>query len=123
MGPKATWPRLSLLNLVKEASPTRQACRLGTLSTIPGVTPRFVEEFLNALSVEAAPLDFFEIATLQLVSKIRPVPGGCAILEGCGVPPPTGIGRVDTGLVALTLILSGLAGAAAIVTAIPLKRA
>ena len=92
------------------------------VGSIPGVTPRFVDELLNALSAMATPSSIYEIAALPFVSQIRLVPSGCAIPEGCGVPPPTGIGRVDTGLVALTLILSVPAGVAAIVIAIRLKR-
>ncbi len=92
------------------------------VGSIPGVTPRFVDELLNALSVAATPSAIYEIADLPFVSEIRPVLGGCAIPEGCDLLPPPGIGQVDTGLVALTLILSVLAGAAAIVTAIRLKR-
>ena len=93
------------------------------VGSIPGVTPRFVDELLNALSAMATPSSIYEISALPFVSRIHLVPGGCAIPEGCGVPPSTGFGRVDTGLVARTSILSVLAGAGAVVTAIRLKRA
>ncbi len=93
------------------------------VSSIPGVTPRWVDELLNALSVEATPLAITEIAALPFVSEIRLVPVGCVIPEGCGFRPPPGTGQVDTGLVALTLILSVPAGVAAIVMAIRSKRA
>ncbi len=92
------------------------------VGSIPGVTPRWVDELLNALSVEATPSAIYEIAALPFVSEIRLVPVGCVIPEGCGLRPPPGIGQVDTGLVALTLILSVPAGVAAIVMAIRSKR-
>ncbi|MEE9173349.1 MAG: hypothetical protein V3U30_00050, partial [Thermoplasmata archaeon] len=92
------------------------------VSSIPGVTPRWVDELLNALSVEATPPAITEIAALSFVSEIRLVPGGCAIPEGCGFRLPPGTEQVDTGLVALTLVLSVPVGVAATVLAIRLKR-
>ncbi len=92
------------------------------VSSIPGVTPRFVDELLNALSVEATPPAITEIAALPFVSEIRPVPLGCVIPEGCDLRLPPGTEQVDTGLVALTLVLSVPAGVAAVVLAIRLKR-
>ncbi len=92
------------------------------VGSILGVTPRFVDELLNALSVIAIPSAIYEIAALPFVSEIHLVPVGCVIPEGCGAPPSTGIGRVDTELVALTLIPSVPAGVAAIVIAIRSKR-
>lgn len=92
------------------------------VSSIPGVTPRYVDELLNALSMEATPSAIYVIAALPFVSEIQPVPDGCVIPEGCGPRPPSGTGSVDTGLVALTLIFSVPAGIAAIDMTIRSKR-
>ncbi len=92
--------------------PVNSGC-VEVVSSIPGVTPRWVDELFNALSVEATPRAVYEIAALSFVSEIRLVPRGCAIPEGCTAPRTTEIRAfsVDTRLVGFTAILSLIAGA------------
>ncbi len=92
------------------------------VSSVPGVTPRFVDELFNSLSVEATPEAIYAISDLQFVSEIRLVPSGCVIPEGCYVRPRPGIGQVDTQLIGLSLVISVPAGVAAIIVAIRSKR-
>jgi hypothetical protein len=56
------------------------------VSQVPGVKPRYVDEILNALSVEATADAIYEISAFSFVSGIRSVPFGCAIPEGCTDP-------------------------------------
>ncbi len=92
------------------------------VSSVPGVTPRFVDELLNSLSVIATPSAIYEIVDLPFVSEIRLVPGGCVIPEGCYRRPPPGTGEVDVPLVGTASTLAVLAGAVALLVAIRVNR-
>ncbi len=92
------------------------------VSSVPGVTPRFVDELLNSLSVIAMPSAIYEIAYLPFVSEIRFVPVGCVIPGGCYSRPPTGIGELDVSPAGLASTLAVLAGVVALLMAIRLNR-
>ncbi len=98
------------------------------VSSIPGVKPRWVDELLNALSVEATAVTIYAIVGLPFVSEIRPVPIECVIPEGCE-DSTQGLDtrEVDTReegppLVSLAMILSAFAVLAVVGLAVRIRR-